>query len=211
MYKYLPLVIAVVTLIAGGGVGNGEPIPVFDVIDGVVSWFPSESSSADIHGGYVEYCNDDHAVPMLMHASVEPSSRMALTGGQIDWEITKPGDYAALPAVAILQSNGDVVFEFQDVYNLANEERHEIPTEYAVLLGRGKNPPVPGPDDWMPAERLNDPDASILAPAGKDHEPIVAWIWIRLAALECESASRYFDRWTLTCELFEQKPWVERD
>ena len=204
MHKYLTLAV-IFTLVAAFGVGNAEPVPVFDVIDGQVNG-ESMLARAEISGGYEAYCNDDHAIPMLVHASLAQWSRVILDATVMDWQILKPGDYAARLTTISLQSNGDVLFDFHDMGDLINEEGDIIPTQYALM-------PVglePGPNDWIPAELLNDPALWPYLDEDQEHNPIDVVIWIRLIPHECDSACEYVDRWVLTVDLLEQKDWVEQ-
>ena len=209
MHKYLTLAV-IFTLVAAFGVGNAEPVPVFDVIDGVVNG-ESTLARAEISGGYEAYCNDDHAIPMLVHASLAQWSRVILGATVMDWQILKPGDYAAPLTVVSLQSNGDVLFDFHDMGDLINEEGDIIPTQYALMpVFPDGSSPDPGPNDWRPAGALNDPANWIFVNEDQEHNPIYVVIWIRLTPHECDSACEYVDRWVLTVDLLEQKDWVEQ-
>jgi len=183
----------------------GEPTTVFNVINGVVDG-PASLAAAGIEGGYQAYCNQNHAVPILVHASMAQWAEVLLSWTQMDWQILKPGDYAAPGPCFLFRSNGDLVLNFEEVGNLTNVEGDQIPTFYAVM----ENGVRPGADDWIPAPDMNDPANWKLIPENQQHT-FIAYpvLWVRLVPFACDSACEYQDDWILTVTLAEQKPWVE--
>ena len=214
MKKYLPILV-ILSVIATFGIasanGNGmispppgEPTEVFNVVNGVVDG-PATLAAAGIEGGYDAYCNQNHAVPIMVHASMAQWARVVLSWTRMDWQILKPGDYAAPTTCLLFKSNGDLIWNFEEVGSLQNVEGDLIPTYYAIM-------PIgvrPTAGDWIPAPALNDPANWVFLEEVQNHSFICREVWVRLVPFVCDSACEYQDDWILTVTLAEQKPWVD--
>jgi len=200
------------TVIADGPPAGSVPHQAWELIEnqwvpmplGVPSVRARAFSSFPVQGS----CNKLRWVnPVKVHASVAQWIEFSLSGSRYDWQVRKPGTYAANSLTATLKSNGPVTVDFDGFANLqylgAGGVKQDIDTWYAYGEGAG-----PGDMNWIPAASVNGLDALVRDSAGL-HNGYSWKLWNKIMVENCNSACEYEDNATITLVLDNQKPWID--
>ncbi len=198
---------------------TGEPLPpgsvphqAWELID--KEWVPMRVGDLTVRarafssGPVIGSCNKlEWQIPVKVHASVAQWIEFSISGTRYDWQVRKPGTYAANSLTATLKSNGDVGIDFDGFEDLQylgqGGVKQTIDTWYAY--GEGADP---GDINWIPAAQVNELDAVVEDSCGL-HSGYSWKLWNKIRVTECNSACEYEDNAMITLVLKNQKIWID--
>ena len=175
---------------------------------GYIQGYPNLQANARAWGSFpdVGSCNKTRwEVKVTVHASVAQWVDWSISGTRYDWQVRKPGTYAANSLTATLKSNGPVTVDFDGFADLdGGGVRGYIPIWYAY------GEPIPGPGDtrWIPAAQINGLDA-LVKDSTDLHDGLDWKLWNKIEVTECNSACEYVDEATITLVLQNVKTWID--
>ncbi len=125
------------------------------------------------------------------------------------WYVRKPGKYITDCISFFIQSNGEIVISFSGFENptYASSPLTSVNPEIAAWYGYGLGNLPEEIEQMVPATLLNEsrvfiPDSAEL------HEGISRKLWNMIEVVNCNSASNYVGRGTVTITLQRIKPWI---
>lgn len=176
---------------------------------GYVEGYPNLQANARAWSRYpkVGICNKTSwPINVTVHASVAQWVDWSISGTRYEWQVRKPGEYAANSLTATLKSNGPVTVDFAGFGNLysADSVNQEIETWYAY----GGTLPGSGDARWIPANALDGVKA-LVKDSVELHDGYDWKLWNKIKVVECNSACEYEDNAIITLVLDNQKDWIE--
>ncbi len=132
-----------------------------------------------------------------------------LDGTKWLWYVRKPGTYITDCISFFIQSNGEIVISFSGFENptYASTETTSVNPEILAWYGYGLGNLPDEIEQMVSAEALNQstvfiPDSAAL------HEGISRKLWNKIKVVNCNSASTYIAKGTITITLKRIKPWI---
>lgn len=145
------------------------------------------------------------------HATVSQWINYSFGGTRWDWQVRKPGTFAADCIEFAIQSNDDVAVEFDgfgDLNPLVHPDAPAIPAFYAY-----GDPPVESTTDyppadaaWLSAADLNNADFTLSYDDVKDG--LTKKLWTKIVVDEATRACDYEDQGTITLTLTDVKYFI---
>lgn len=128
---------------------------------------------------------------------------VTIDANRYDWQIKKPGVYAAEPILVKVSSNKRVAVDFSSFNDLVNiEMSNEIPTYY----GFGDSLDIVEKSGWIRADALNA--TTIKTPKTMDGS-VWSWkLWSKLHVNSGLKASEYKDTGILTFTVMTNSPYI---
>lgn len=161
-------------------------------------------------GGAGGNCNKESwVINFTHHASMAQWCNWSIGGTRWDWRILKPGTYAADCIEFWLQSNNDVLIDYEgfaDLYRpLGNQTtKTTIDTYYSF----GETIAQAEANGWVSAEDLNDDDDTIRDSLAL-HAGTATKLLNKIVVEDCNSSCEYENTATITLKLQNTKLWVD--
>jgi hypothetical protein len=163
---------------------------------------------APIHRDENSSENQQAQSPLLSTTAAAPWAIFDLSGTQWEWNVRRPGDYAAQSVVGSITANVDILINFSGFEDLNSSNPHTgiVETYYAASLGNQRVEDV----DWASASDFNG--RTLLITQDPDSPIPVAWgLWNRVCIKTLNSATEYSDEAVITFQMQNTNPWVDPD
>jgi len=144
--------------------------------------------------------------PLLSPSSEAPWASFNLSGTQWEWDIRRPGDYAAQSIVGSITGNVDILINFSgfEDLNSSNPNTEIVETYYAASVGNPRVEEV----DWASAPDFNG--RTLLIQQDPNSPIPVAWgLWNRVCVKTVNTATDYSDDAVITFVMQNTSPWVD--
>lgn len=132
-----------------------------------------------------------------------------LDGTKWLWYVRKPGTYITDCISFFIQSNGEIVISFSGFGNptYASTETTSVNPQILAWYGYGLGNLPDEIEQMVSAEELNQ--STVFIPDSADlHEGISRKLWNKIKVVNCNSASTYIAKGTITITLKRIKPWI---
>lgn len=142
------------------------------------------------------------------HVTVSQWINYCFSGTRWDWQIRKPGTFAADSITFHIQSNDDVNVDFEgfaDLAPLSHADAPPIPVWYTFADASIGKPPV---DSWVRAADLNSADFSLAYDKIKNGYYLKLWNKIQIDP--STRACDYRDDGTITLTLTDVKYFIDK-
>jgi hypothetical protein len=159
-------------------------------------------------------------IDVTINASVAQWIQWNLNAQGWDWQIMKPGCYAANCIHFFVASNGDVLIDYEGFNDLESVVPNTHDNWIEAWYSWGDTPQQADANGWVRADSLNTDDdlldESYLNDAndplvGDLHEGIEFKLFSKVCVENCNTACEYQDLASITLVLMQQKPWVDPD
>ncbi|MDI6871732.1 MAG: hypothetical protein QME79_10340 [Bacillota bacterium] len=140
------------------------------------------------------------------HASVTQWLNYSFAGTRWDWQVRKPGIFAADCISFTIQSNDDVVVTFADFADL-EPQVHEGAAPIPVAYSFGDTVEDATANGWVPAAELNEKEITLpyeVVAGGVNYK-----LWNKIVVDQTTRACDYEDSGTITIALTDVKPFVD--
>ena len=144
--------------------------------------------------------------PLLSPGSEAPWARFHLSATQAQWNIRKPGEYAAQPIIGSITSNVDILINFSGFEDLtsSNSPTQSIETYYGVSIGNQSVQHA----DWV---RASDFNARTLLIEQNPTTPTYWSLCNKVYVKRGNSAFEYSDDAVITFAMQNTGPWIDSE
>jgi hypothetical protein len=139
-------------------------------------------------------------------AAQEPWVTFHVSATQWEWNIRRPGEYAAQSVVGSIIGNVDILISFSGFEDLKSSNAHTgiVEAYYAASVGIQTVEEV----DWATASDFNK--RTLLIKQDPDSPIPVAWgLWNRVYVKTVNSATEYSDDAVITFVMQNTSPWID--
>lgn len=144
--------------------------------------------------------------PLLSPSAEEPWVEFHLSATQAQWNIRKPGEYAAQAIVGSIISNVDILINFSGFKDLNSSDppTQNVEAYYGVSIGNQGVEEV----DWV---RASDFNARALLIKQNPTIPTYWSLWNKVCVKAANSAFEYLDDAVITFGLQNTNPWFDTE